>query len=351
MTTIFHYMIHKEIKVYVDDVIIKSNRAADYIANLRNFFDMLRKYNLKLHPVKCVFGVLAGKLLGFIVSRRGIELDPSKVKAIQELPPPNSKKDVMRFLGRLNYISRFIAQSTVNWEDITEAYDGWRMFFDGAANFKGVGIGAALVSGVAGDQCFRFVCAPDKKYIDIIPVKIHNQSAYCAHVEEEMDGMPWLHDIKEYLSKGEYPERVNHTQKCILRRLSNHFFHSGGYFYRRTPDLGLLRCVTAKEASKLLEDVHVWICGPHMNDFILAKKILRAGYFWMTMEIDYIKYVLKCFHCQVHVDMIKVPPNELNATSSPWPFAAWGMDVIGPIDPTASKGHRFVLVAIDYLTK
>ncbi|XP_070010702.1 uncharacterized mitochondrial protein AtMg00860-like [Nicotiana sylvestris] len=70
-------------------------------------------YNLKLNPAKCTFGVPAGKLLGFIVSRQGIELDPSKVKAIQDLPPPKSKKDVRKFLGRLNYISHFIAQSTM----------------------------------------------------------------------------------------------------------------------------------------------------------------------------------------------------------------------------------------------
>ncbi|XP_070029043.1 uncharacterized protein [Nicotiana sylvestris] len=49
--------------------------------------------------------------------------------------------------------------------------------------------------------------------------------------------------------------------------------------------------------------------------------------------------------------MIKVPSNGLNATSSPWPFAAWGMDVFGPIEPVASNGHRFILVAIDYFTK
>ncbi|XP_070009844.1 uncharacterized protein [Nicotiana sylvestris] len=49
--------------------------------------------------------------------------------------------------------------------------------------------------------------------------------------------------------------------------------------------------------------------------------------------------------------MIKVPPNELNATSSPWPFAAWGMDVVGPIEPTTSNGHRLILVAIGSFTK
>ncbi|XP_070023288.1 uncharacterized protein [Nicotiana sylvestris] len=93
----------------------------------------------------------------------------------------------------------------------------------------------------------------DKNFIDPIPVRIHNQPAYFTHVEEEMDGKPWFHDIREYLEKGEYPEHVNHTKKHTLRRLSNHFFHSGGNMYRRTPDLGLLRCVDAKEASMLLE--------------------------------------------------------------------------------------------------
>ncbi|XP_070009598.1 uncharacterized protein [Nicotiana sylvestris] len=163
---------------------------------------------------------------------------------------------------------------------------------------------------------------PDNNYIDLIPVRIHNQLVYCAHVEEEADGKPCFHDIKEYLSKGEYSEHANHTQKLTLQRLSNHFFHIRGNLYRRTLDLGLLRCVDATEASKLLEDVHVRTYDPHMNGFVLSKKILWA-----------------------------VPPNKLNATSPPWPFAAWGMDVIGLIDPTTSNGHRFIPVAIDYFIK
>ncbi|XP_070015527.1 uncharacterized protein [Nicotiana sylvestris] len=74
--------------------------------------------NLKLNPAKCAFGVPFGKLLGFIIGRRGIELDPSKIKAIQELPPPKNKTEVMSLLGRLNYINRFIAQLTTTCETI-----------------------------------------------------------------------------------------------------------------------------------------------------------------------------------------------------------------------------------------
>ena len=69
------------------------------------------------------------------------------------------------------------------------------------------------------------------------------------------------------------------------------------------------------------------------------------------MENDCCKFVQKCHRGQVHGDLIRVPPHELNAMSSPWPFVAWVMDAIGPIEPAASTGHRFILVAINYFTK
>ncbi|XP_070045184.1 uncharacterized protein [Nicotiana tomentosiformis] len=114
-------------------------------------------------------------------------------------------------------------------------------------------------------------------FIYPIPIGIHRKPTYCAHVEEEIDGNPWFHDIKKYLEKGEYPETTTYTEKRMLRILANHFFQSGGILYRMTPDLGLLRCVDAKKATILLEEIHAGTCGPHMNGFIIAKKILRAG--------------------------------------------------------------------------
>ncbi|XP_070042545.1 uncharacterized protein [Nicotiana tomentosiformis] len=172
------------------------------------------------------------------------------------------------------------------------------------------------------DTLFSMIQHQDKNFIDPIPIGIHKQSTYCAHIEEEFDVNPWFHDIKEYFGKGEYPLNATHTEKCTLRRFANHFFQSGGILYRRTFDLVLLRCVDAKEASRLLEEIHAGTCGPHMNGYILAKKILRTGYFWMVMETDCIKYVQKCHQCQIHANIIRVPPNELNAMSSPWPFSA-----------------------------
>nr|XP_012466309.1 unnamed protein product [Gossypium raimondii] len=93
-------------------MIAKSREEREHVGSLRKLFERLRKFQLKLNPAKCTFGATSGKLLGFIVSERGIEVDPDKIKAIQELPPPRTQKEVRGFLGRLNYIARFIAQLT-----------------------------------------------------------------------------------------------------------------------------------------------------------------------------------------------------------------------------------------------
>lgn len=82
MITLFNDMVHKEIEVYVDNMIAKSQTEEEHLVHLEKLFARLRKFRLRLNPSKCTFGVRSGKLLGFIVSRRGIEVDPDKVKAI-----------------------------------------------------------------------------------------------------------------------------------------------------------------------------------------------------------------------------------------------------------------------------
>ncbi len=118
MVTLFHDMMHKEVEVYVDDMIIKSREGESHIQVLRKVFERVKKYQLKLNPAKCVFGAKSGKLLGFIVSEKGIEVDPHKVRAIQKMPSSKTEREVRSFLGKLNYISRFISNLTAKAEPI-----------------------------------------------------------------------------------------------------------------------------------------------------------------------------------------------------------------------------------------
>ena len=112
MVTLFHDIIHHEIEVNLDDMIAISHTEEEHIDHLHKLFKRLKKYKLRLNPNKCTFGVRSGKLLGFVVSGKGIEVDPTKVKAIQEMLAPRTEKEVRGFLDRLNYISRFIYHRT-----------------------------------------------------------------------------------------------------------------------------------------------------------------------------------------------------------------------------------------------
>ena len=90
-----------ELSVYVNDMIVKSKERKGHIVNLRKFFERIKEYRLRLNPQKCTFGITTGKLLGFLVSVRGIEDDPSMIKAILEMLQPKSEKEIRGFFGRL----------------------------------------------------------------------------------------------------------------------------------------------------------------------------------------------------------------------------------------------------------
>jgi ribonuclease HI len=636
MVTLFHDMIHHEIEVYVDDMIAKSRTAQDHLTDLRKLFQRLKKYQLRLNPNKCAFGVTSGKLLGFIVSGRGIEIDPAKVQAIRSMPAPRTEKEIRSFLGRINYIARFIAQLTatceplfkllrkdvkIKWtEDCQKAFDKikeyllnppilvpptpgrplilyltvqeasmgcmlgqqdktgkkeqaiyylskkftepetryllvektccalawaskklrqymlyyttwlvsrmdpikyifekpaltgkiarwqvllsefdilfvarkaikgqaiadyladypseqlelmdsefpdedvmtvdednqgrWKLYFDGAANAVGSGIGAVLVSPkgqqtpiavklgfdctnnmteyeacivglqaalefgayeleVFGDSLLivsqtngewqardpklipyqRYISRliPKFKYVtftytprahnhfadalatlasliklvegdDVRPLRIETRDipAYCVCIEEcmnveaEIDDKPWYFDIKRFIQDREYPSRATENEKKYIRRMAFQFFLSEEILYKRTHDATLLRCVDAEEANRLIREMHAGLMGAHANGPFLARKIMRAGYYWLTMERDCIRHVQTCHKCQMYQNSKNAPPQYLHTMASPWPFSAWGMDVIGAITPKASNGHEFILVAIDYFTK
>ena len=175
-----------------------------------------------------------------------------------------------------------------------------------------------------------------------------------AHVfatEADIDDKPWFHDIKRFLQTQEYPLGASNKDKKTLRRLSGKFFLNGDVLYKRNFDMVLLKCVDRHEADMLIHEVHEGSFRTHSNGHAMSKKILRAGYYWMTMESDCCKHVKRCHKCQIYADKNHVPSNLLNVLSSSWPFSMWGINMIGMIEPKASNGHRFILVAIDYFTK
>ena len=108
--TCLEKQIGKTVEAYVDGVVIKTRHVETLIDDLRLTFDNLRAYDIKLNPEKCVFGVPTGKLLGFIVSNRGIEANPAKIRALSLLATPTDLKQVQKLPGCVAALSRFIAR-------------------------------------------------------------------------------------------------------------------------------------------------------------------------------------------------------------------------------------------------
>ena len=108
----FQKQIGTIMEVYIDDMLVKSTTAKLHIAHLSEAFQILRKYNMKLNPAKCAFGVSAGKFLGFIVNHRGIEANPDKIKVVLDMPSPSGIKEVQRLTGRIAALSLFVSRAS-----------------------------------------------------------------------------------------------------------------------------------------------------------------------------------------------------------------------------------------------
>ncbi|KAI0502523.1 hypothetical protein KFK09_017476 [Dendrobium nobile] len=94
MTHIFDDLIHQKVECYVDDLVINNIYRKDCLDDLRIVFERIRKYDLKMNPLKCAFGVSSGKFLGYVVRHRGIEVDPNKIKEIMEMPHPRNLRQL-----------------------------------------------------------------------------------------------------------------------------------------------------------------------------------------------------------------------------------------------------------------
>jgi hypothetical protein len=106
----FDDLIGKIIQVYLDDLIVYSRNQQDHFDHLKKKFLRCRKFGISLNPVKSIFGMTQGKLLGYIVSDSRISIDPKRVIAIQNIQSPTSKKEIQSFMGKINFVRKFIPE-------------------------------------------------------------------------------------------------------------------------------------------------------------------------------------------------------------------------------------------------
>jgi hypothetical protein len=109
MNLIFHDGLRVLMEVYIDDMVVKSVGFEEHMTNLKLSLERMKKYGLRMNPLKCAFGVTLGRFLGFIVHEHGIQIDPKKTQSNGKIGEPVCKKDVRKLLGKINYLRRFIS--------------------------------------------------------------------------------------------------------------------------------------------------------------------------------------------------------------------------------------------------
>ncbi|XP_034218889.1 uncharacterized protein LOC117630253 [Prunus dulcis] len=293
---------------------------------------------------------------------------------------------------------------TKNTLDLTQPL--WTLFVDGSSNAQGCGAGLVLVSPdkVALEYALRFKFQASNneaeyeallaglrlaKEMDARQIQIFSDSqlvvhqvnqdftakdasmtAYLQHARhllatfhahsikqvprsenshaDALASPTWMDPILQFLQNQTLP--ANPAEARRVRHRSARYLIINGSLYKRGFSLPYLRCLTPEEGHYVLREIHEGICGNHSGARSLAHKAIRQGYFWPSLHTDAQAFTQKCDKCQRFANIPQLPAEPLTAMVSPWPFAQWGLDLIGPM-PEGKGQVKYAVVAVDYFTK
>ena len=128
MISMFELQLGKNIEVYIDNMVVKSKVVSEHLGDLVNIFEILKEHKLRLIASKCSFGVGSGKFLSYMVTYRGIEVNPNQVKAINSLQPPQNPKEVQKLTRMTAALNRFISRSTDMCRPFFQLLNKWKRF-------------------------------------------------------------------------------------------------------------------------------------------------------------------------------------------------------------------------------
>jgi hypothetical protein len=164
----------------------------------------------------------------------------------------------------------------------------------------------------------------------------------------QVESEDWRTSLKNYIAKGILPQDQKEAQRIVQK--STRYAVIEGHLFRKGLSTPLLKCIGPSEVWYILAEIHEGSYGHHLGGKLLARKSLRAGYFWPTMNSDSAEYVKRCRKCQEHSPLTHIPAENLHNISTSWPFHTWGLDLLGPFPPTAGQ-LKHLIVAVDYYTK
>ncbi|XP_072081901.1 uncharacterized protein [Arachis hypogaea] len=364
-------MIGRNIEVYVDDMVAKTKIGNSHLDDLAEIFGQIRKYNMRLNHEKCAFGVQSGKFLDFILTSRGIEnaelqypsigkLDLALVFSARRLQPyfqshiihvwinhhlrqvlhkPElagqlvkwsvelSEFDI-KYEGLSSIKSQFLADFIAEFSalDTAEDYVEWSLYVDGSSNPQGCGAGIIIDDSQNNviEHSLQFF---SKQHIpwesngraDILSKLASTQpnesslyqstllkpSIELTEILSVTQDTDWRTPYISYLRTGVVPDNIQNPRH--FRRQASSFTIYDNCLYRQGFARPLLKCLNMSEANITLSEAHEGICGAHLGAQSLCSKILRAGFYWPTLQKDCKTKVRNCDNCQRHSPITHLP--------------------------------------------
>ncbi|GFZ06762.1 hypothetical protein Acr_18g0009320 [Actinidia rufa] len=399
----FKEQIGKTMEVYIDDMLVKSFRSSDHIAHLKEAFSIFCRHRMMLNPFKCIFGVSSGKCLGFMVTKRGIEVNLDQIQALIAMSSPRNVRKVQQLIGRVTTLNRFVSTSADNLRSISGLRHLLTVSTTGEDLYVYLSISPTAVSAVL----IREKDQVQKPIYYVSKVLMGAEARYPRIEKLAYTLMIAARKLRHYFQAHPIIVLTNQPLKQILQRpdtsgrllkwsIELSEFHIeyrprmaikaqalADFIVESThegtpqPETAPLETEISEEPTPKKDLAH-WIlfvdgfsnqhgCGArthhtdsirradgasagitpeqgHWRGKLFAKDILadhrtRCGYVYKEMR-------------QVSEVCPRQPPphTEMVPMSSPWPFAQWGIDILGPL-PRAPLQRKFLIVAIDYFTK
>nr|GEX82423.1 DNA-directed DNA polymerase [Tanacetum cinerariifolium] len=340
MMAIFHDMIEKTMEVFMDDFFVFRNSFSTCLTNLENMLKRCEDIKLDLNWEKSHFMVKEGIVLGHKISKKGIEFDKAKIEVISKLPHPKTIKGIHNFLRHagfyravlgqriekhfqpIHYASKTMNQAEANYT-ITEkemlavvyAFEKFRSYLimNKSIEFDFKVIDTRRAENYAADHLsclenpYENVFDP-KEINETFPLESINKVAH------KDPSTPWFADLANYHAENFIINGMTSQQKKKFFMDARHYFWDDPYLFRTCADQIIRRCVAGKEAIDILNACHSGPTGGHYEASYTAKKGFDSGFFWPSIYKDAFELVKHCDSCQ-------------------------------------RQGNKYILVAIDYLSK
>ncbi|GJU32842.1 reverse transcriptase domain-containing protein [Tanacetum coccineum] len=312
MMAIFHDMIEKTMEVFMDDFSVFGDSFSSCLANLDRMLKRCEDTKLALNWEKSHFMVKEGIVLGHKISRKGIEVDKAKVDVISKLPHPTTVKGIQSFLGHAGFYRRFIKKDAkarlLRWVLLLQEFDFKVIDTKGAENYA-----ADHLSHL--ENPYENVFDP-KEITETFPLET------LSVLTSKDQSTPWFADFANY-----------HAGKFIKKGMS-------------TQEKNKWQRVELSKSRILSQWTHR---GPYGGQLLPPKKVFDAGFFWPTIYKDAFEFVKSCDACQRQGKISQRDEMPQNAIQVCEIFDVWGIDFMGPFP--SSRGNKYILVAVDYLSK